>query len=60
MSLPESEAGQFFLLIFDTLAVAVPSWYLFEKPINNLKKGFDYKKNSRPGERKKNSLRTEA
>ncbi len=44
MPLPESEAGQFFLLVFATLAIAVPSWHFFEKPINNLKKGFAYKK----------------
>jgi peptidoglycan/LPS O-acetylase OafA/YrhL len=44
MSLPESEAGQFILLVLATLAVAIPSWHLFEKPINNLKKSFDYKK----------------
>jgi peptidoglycan/LPS O-acetylase OafA/YrhL len=44
MPLPESEAGQFILLVFATLAVAIPSWHFFEKPINNLKKGFGYKK----------------
>jgi peptidoglycan/LPS O-acetylase OafA/YrhL len=44
MPLPKSEAYQFFLLVFATLVVAVPSWHLFEKPINNLKKGFAYKK----------------
>ncbi|MEG4321324.1 MULTISPECIES: acyltransferase [unclassified Microcoleus] len=29
-----------------TLAIAIPSWLLFEKPINNLKRHFSYKKST--------------
>jgi peptidoglycan/LPS O-acetylase OafA/YrhL len=36
------------LKVAATFAIAIPSWFLIEKPINNLKRHFSYKQYNRP------------
>jgi peptidoglycan/LPS O-acetylase OafA/YrhL len=48
MKYPEQGVLNFFLATGATFIVASVSWYLFERPLNNLKRHFSYKAASKP------------
>jgi peptidoglycan/LPS O-acetylase OafA/YrhL len=47
-SFPENEAVRFFAFSGFTIVVSSISWYAFERPLNNLKRHFPYRKKASP------------